>query len=171
MKGKYFFRAESDELIFDFEIRRNITVLQGDSASGKTTLLDILFQFSRDGVGSGFYVETNAKYYVYLTKNVERTWYEDLSRFHDTVIFIEENNDFVFTKFFAQFVNTSGNYFVIVNREPLWKLAYSTKEIYKLESELSKDGYTQVYHFKNICPKFSISDNKQDEQINKMNLF
>lgn len=32
----------------------------------------------------------------------------------NTVIFIEENNDFVFSEEFASFVRESGNYFVLV---------------------------------------------------------
>ena len=39
MKGSYWFRAKSKKVLFEFSIRRNITVIKGDSATGKTTLL------------------------------------------------------------------------------------------------------------------------------------
>ena len=39
MKGKYEFEVRSKKVVFRFEIKRNITVIKGDSASGKTTSL------------------------------------------------------------------------------------------------------------------------------------
>lgn len=42
MRGKYHFRVRSKKVVFEFDIRRNITVLKGDSATGKTTLLRVL---------------------------------------------------------------------------------------------------------------------------------
>ena len=41
MKGGYDFKVKSKKLLFEFTIRRNITVIKGDSATGKTTLLHI----------------------------------------------------------------------------------------------------------------------------------
>ena len=38
MKGSYRFVVKSKKMLFDFKIRRNITVIKGDSATGKTTL-------------------------------------------------------------------------------------------------------------------------------------
>ena len=37
MKGSYWFRAKSKKVLFEFSIRRNITIIKGDSATGKTT--------------------------------------------------------------------------------------------------------------------------------------
>lgn len=37
MKGSYWFRAKSKKVLFEFSIRRNITVIKGDSATGKRT--------------------------------------------------------------------------------------------------------------------------------------
>ena len=47
MKGSYWFRAKSKKVLFEFSIRRNITVIKGDSATGKTTLLRILYEYLR----------------------------------------------------------------------------------------------------------------------------
>lgn len=66
MKGKYKFRVESADLLYNFEIKRNITILRGDSATGKTTLLLMLLQYFRDGIASGYEVETDANYMFLL---------------------------------------------------------------------------------------------------------
>ena len=47
MHGKHHIVVESENLKYEFEIRRNITVIQGDSASGKTTLIELLQLHSR----------------------------------------------------------------------------------------------------------------------------
>lgn len=42
MKGKYSVFVQNNRLRYEFTISRNITVIRGDSATGKTTLLDLL---------------------------------------------------------------------------------------------------------------------------------
>lgn len=69
-------------------------------------------------------------YYVYLRQEVGRTWEAALYPLKDTIIFIEENNHFVFSKEFAEFVKTSGNYFVLVNRSPLKMLLHAMLEAF-----------------------------------------
>ena len=107
MKGSYWFKAKSKKVLFEFSIRRNITIIKGDSATGKTTLLRILYEYLRIGRQSGYAVSTNASYYVYIRDEVGRDWKDALYPLKNTVIFIEENNEFVFTKEFASYVKES----------------------------------------------------------------
>ena len=53
MKGKYKIVVQNNRLHYEFEIKRNITVIQGDSASGKTTLITMLRQAENLGNSSG----------------------------------------------------------------------------------------------------------------------
>lgn len=78
MKGSYWFKAKSKKVLFEFSIRRNITVIKGDSATGKTTLLRILYEYLRIGRQSGYAVSTNASYYVYIRDEVGRDWKDAL---------------------------------------------------------------------------------------------
>jgi hypothetical protein len=146
MKGSYHFRVKSKKTLFDFEIRRNITVIKGDSATGKTTLLHMLYEYLRVGKESGYSVSTNASYYVYLRQEVGRDWKDALLPLENTIIFIEENNDFVFTEAFAAFVKNSGNYFVVVNRSPLKMLPYSIHEIYEIVTDGKRLDVKESYH-------------------------
>ncbi len=41
MKGKYKIIINNNRLHYEFEIKRNITIIRGDSATGKTTLIDM----------------------------------------------------------------------------------------------------------------------------------
>ena len=40
MRGKHRVIIYTKRLRFDFELRRNITIIRGDSATGKTTLVE-----------------------------------------------------------------------------------------------------------------------------------
>ena len=53
MKGKYRVRIQNRRLRYDFEIRRNITIIKGDSATGKTMLVDMVREYYENGKDSG----------------------------------------------------------------------------------------------------------------------
>lgn len=57
MKGKYSVFVQNNRLRYEFTISRNITIIRGDSATGKTTLLDLLNAYDRDGESSGVLVK------------------------------------------------------------------------------------------------------------------
>ena len=46
MKGKHKVIVSTKRLKYEFELRRNLTIIQGDSATGKTTLVDALLRQS-----------------------------------------------------------------------------------------------------------------------------
>jgi predicted ABC-class ATPase len=46
MKGSYRVIVQNSIVRYDFTIRRNITIIKGDSATGKTTLVDIVISRS-----------------------------------------------------------------------------------------------------------------------------
>ncbi len=57
MKGKYSVFVQNNRLRYEFTISRNITIICGDSATGKTMLLDLLNAYDRDGESSGVLVK------------------------------------------------------------------------------------------------------------------
>ncbi|MCI8447478.1 MAG: translation initiation factor 2 [Eubacterium sp.] len=160
MKGSYNFKVKSKRVVFEFSIRRNITVIKGDSATGKTTLLHMLYEYLRAGRESGYTVFTNADYFVYLRREVGREWKDALTVLKNTVIFIEENNQFVFSEEFAEFVKTSGNYFVLVSRSPLKMLPYSIHEVYEIVSDRKHADIKEAYHqFKELYSNYPFVKN------------
>ena len=42
MKGSYKIIVQNSNVRYEFEIRRNITIIKGDSATGKTTLVNMI---------------------------------------------------------------------------------------------------------------------------------
>lgn len=166
MRGSYQFRVKSRKTIFEFTVRRNITVIKGDSATGKTTLLHMLYEYLRVGRESGYSVYAETDYYVYLRREVGRSWQETLYSLKETIIFIEENNEFVFSKEFADFVKTSGNYFVLVNRSPLKMLPYSIHEIYEIITDGKKTDVRESYHqLKELYSNYPFIENNKMQNV------
>ena len=160
MKGSYHFKVKSKKVLFEFTLRRNITIIKGDSATGKTTLLHMLYEYLRTGKESGYSVSADGAYYVYLRQEVGRDWKDALYPLTNTIIFIEENNNFVFSKEFAIFVKESGNYFVLINRSPLKMLPYSIHEIYEIITEGKNADVKESYHYlRELYSNFPIPEN------------
>lgn len=56
MKGSHRVIIEAKRVKYDFTLTRNITILTGDSASGKTVLIDYIRDYRRYGSESGVMV-------------------------------------------------------------------------------------------------------------------
>ena len=130
MKGSYWFKAKSKKVLFEFSIRRNITVIKGDSATGKTTLINMIRQFTNLGNSSG--IELVCDVPCRVLEGID--WQIILHNISGNIIFIDEENAFIKTEQFAKAVRESDNYFVLITRENLYNLPYSVEEIYGLHS-------------------------------------
>lgn len=53
MRGIYHVIVQNRYLKYEFDIKRNITIIQGDSATGKTTLVDMIREQVLNGDDSG----------------------------------------------------------------------------------------------------------------------
>ena len=142
MKGKYSILVQNNRLRYEFTIFRNITIIRGDSATGKTTLLDLLAAYYRDGEGSGVIVRCEVPCVVIGGQH----WRESLAPIHGSIVFIDECNSFVKSEDFAVSVKESDNYFVIVTRDDLPNLPYSVNEIYGIRKSNKYAGLKQVYN-------------------------
>lgn len=166
MKGEYLFRVRGKRIRFSFKIRRNITVIQGNSATGKTTLLSMMYEYLRAGRESGYSVQAGTDYFVYLRDEVGRDWTDVLFPLHNTIIFIEENNNFIFSQEFAEFVKDSGNYFVLVTRAPLKMLPYSVHEIYEIVVDGQHADLKESWHtLRELYSNFPLAENNHLETI------
>lgn len=145
MKGKYKVIVRNNKLHYEFEIKRNITIIQGDSATGKTTLINMLRQAENLGESSGVDVLSNVP--CRILEGV--SWKLILQNTVGTIFFIDEENAFINTEEFAAEVRGSDNYFVLITRENLYNLTYSVEEIYGLYAsgryQNTKKIYQQMY--------------------------
>ena len=138
MRGEYLVTVANNRVKFKLNIRRNLTILQGNSATGKTTLLELIDQFDQLGPDSGVSVVCDAPCHVLSGRN----WKRDLKEISSSIVFIDEDSAFMRSHEFAHAARESDNYYVLVARESLPQLRYSVDEIYGLKKHQS--GNDQV---------------------------
>lgn len=142
MKGSYRIKVSNKRVKYDFAVNRNITILQGDSASGKTTLIGLISDYYEAGRSSGVHLECKKQCVVLRGKG----WQDALEKINDSIVFIDEGNKFVTSKDFAKVIQNTDNYYVIITREDLHSLPYSINEIYGIHEVGSKRVGEPVYN-------------------------
>lgn len=161
MKGKYHIVVQNNRLRYEFDIRRNITIIRGDSATGKTTLINMLENAASLGESSGVEVVCARQCRV-LSGN---DWQIILPHIHEQIIFIDEENLFIKTPEFASAVKNSDNYYVIVTREDLPNLPYSVDEIYGIHTSGKYHDLKQTYNEMYRIYSVNVSLKKQRPDI------
>lgn len=142
MKGKHRITIQNKRIRYDFEIKRNITIIRGDSATGKTALVDMVRDYYENGVESGIELQC-VKICVVLEG---RNWQVQLAAVKDSIVFIDEVSEFVSSKDFASNIQKTDNYYVIVTRESLSALPYSVNEIYGIKNSGKYGSLKQTYN-------------------------
>lgn len=146
MKGSYGIVVSNAKVRYDFTIRRNITIIKGDSATGKTTLVEMIREYYESGVDSGITLKCQKECRVLAG----RDWHALLTTMRETIVFIDEDNTFLPTNEFAEAVRESDNYYVIITREGLPNLPYSVEEIYGIRESGKyaslKQTYNELFH-------------------------
>ncbi len=142
MKGKHRVVVSTKRLKYEFDLRRNLTIIRGDSATGKTTLVDMIRDFANNPSGTSVELVCDKKCCV-LEGNL---WKEQLHGISDSIIFIDEGNGFIKTEEFAEEIQKTDNYYVIATREALPSLPYSVEEIYGIRTSGKYGTLKQCYH-------------------------
>lgn len=142
MRGEHPLTVRNNKLRIKWPIRRNITVLQGKSATGKSTLIDLIAQYEELGESSGVVINCDVPCRVLSGRN----WKRDLESIENCIVFIDEDNAFMKTHEFAHAARHSSNYYVLVAREALPQLPYSVDEIYGLKNTTRASSKYPAYN-------------------------
>lgn len=145
MRGEHLVIVRNNKVQIKLPIRRNLTILQGKSATGKTTLIELVAQYEALGESSGVTINCDTPCRVLAGV----TWRRDLADIENSIVFIDEDNAFMKTHEFAHAARHSSNYYVLIAREALPQLPYSVDEIYGLKnttrSSSKYPAYKRVY--------------------------
>ena len=140
MIGAYRVVVSNKYLKYEFNIKRNITVIKGNSATGKTTLIEMLREYNEEE-DSGITVQCDKKCVVLYGKD----WDKKLLEITDSIVFIDESGRFTKSTDFANAIQNTNNYYVIVSREKLSALPYSIQEIYGIRENGKYMGLKTQY--------------------------
>ncbi|MBO6129370.1 MAG: translation initiation factor 2 [Pseudobutyrivibrio sp.] len=145
MIGRYDIELYNNKVHYHLNIKRNITVLRGDSASGKSELIRLLSVYNANPESSGITLISEKACNVLTEEN----WKLFIESYQERIFFIDEGNSFLNTTEFASAVKSADHYFVIISRERLPQLPYSIEEIYGLREGDAAGKYrnaTQIYN-------------------------
>ena len=157
MIGSHEIVVQNRRVQYKFTLYRNITILQGDSATGKTTLIEMIAAHQTAGDASGVTIKCDVSCVVLPILN----WQLILASTHNSIVFIDEGDSFIASNDFASAVKNSDNYFVIATRRALTALPYSTAEIYGIKNRAGSryqgtkriySGFFPLYRIENTLP-------------------
>lgn len=116
------------------EIQDRITIIHGNSATGKTTMAKIISQQLR-GINNGYTINTDFNLKEVLVDNIE---YPDLD--HNNLYLLDEGS-LETSNEFANFVNKSRSHFIIISRDRMPSIIYSFESIYEFYND---NGITRL---------------------------
>lgn len=144
MRGIIDLTVSYGNIRYNLEFKHNISVLLGNSGTGKTALCSLISQKEDDDLNhskSAIDIKVNQNIEVRVLPNVS-AWQALLAEMHNTLVFIDETCSFVISEQFASAIKGTTNYYVIINRASVRTLPYSVFAIY----ELIKEGNTIKQH-------------------------
>ena len=141
-----FLYIKSRYINYEIEFNRKVTIIQGDSGTGKTKIVEIFRRFVESKAAS-VSTSNGVKVEVFFP-NIR--WETIINSSENRLFIIDEECKWITSKRFTELVHRSNNYFIIISRDPLKGLNYSYKEIY----EMKKSG------------KFNKTVRKYDSYIN-----
>lgn len=157
MVGAYHITISNRYLKYEFTIRRNITVIKGNSATGKTTLIELIREYNEQD-DSGIVIQSEKPCVVIYG----RDWKSKLERISDSLVFIDESGRFTKTEEFARAIQGTDNYYIIVSREKLYNLPFSIEEIYGIRKSGKYNSLRPEYTLNEF---YHIYGNKPEEEF------
>ncbi len=146
MKGSYEISVSRRRgTSYKFTVRRNITIIKGNSGTGKTTLFEMIADHMRLGYQSGVNVASDRPC-VALT---DINWKAQLDGFRDSIVFVDEGFKDILSHGFADAIKGSSNYFVLITRMDLPSLPYSINEVYEIKTSGKYHSLAPLYPLDN----------------------
>ena len=146
MKGEITVNIKNKHISFKLKLERNITILTGDSGTGKTKLINMVRNYSELGKSSGVTLSCKKTCVVLEGRN----WEHDLQNTRDSIVFIEESTPFLKSRDFARLIQETNNYYVLVTREPLSQIPYSIDAIKRIVKNGDKPKFEKIYRLTSI---------------------
>lgn len=139
MTGKHTIIVHGKRFDYELEITRKVTVIKGNSGTGKTTLINALHGYATDKRKSGFVVYSDLKFGV-LSK--DSRWSLDLMDSRYDILFVDENVEYIYTKAFQVEFANSDKYLVVMSRSGSFK--YFPREmigLYEFKTKKTDNGF------------------------------
>ena len=125
-----FLFIKSKYINYEIEFNRKVTIIQGDSGTGKTKIVETIRELDFNGTANMF-TSNGIKVYILERSSM---WETSIKNSVNTLFIIDEECSRILSNIFAELVNKTDNYFIIISRDPLRGLNYPYKEIYEMKN-------------------------------------
>lgn len=133
MIGKFRVAVITKDVQYKLNIERNITIIRGNSATGKTHLCDLINSYNQ-GEKSVISIVVQSEVglqNVHCELLTAVRWKENLKLINNSIVFIDEDSRFVYGHDFKNAIEGSTNYYVIISRhiDGLENLPFSVNSV------------------------------------------
>lgn len=148
-----------DNVEYRLNIHSKISIILGDSGTGKSVLVDAIAYNYRHNLRSSNSSNGEGKNRSDVESNKRcvgiwdgADWASIMDKENDSIIFIDETFEDIYSKEFAVAVNNSNNQFVFVTRQPLCCLSYGYYDIFNIKNKNGISTLSRAYdiELKNI---------------------
>lgn len=147
MRGSVSFIVRNKRVKYEMTFQRSVSIIKGNSGTGKTALLSMLREYLNLGKSSGISVSTNTSSFRVLEGRSD--WESELTKFQNTVYFVDEDVRYVLTKQFADLLFQTGSYLVYITRSGrTGYLSYAISDIYMFCCTKESSFYSNILYNK-----------------------
>ncbi len=148
MVGKHHLELHNKRVKYVLDIDRKVTVIKGNSGTGKTTFIRMLQGYLAQGSKSGIAFKNDSGISV-VVLDARTRWEIELSEPTSRIIFVDEAVDYIYDQLFQQAFTKSNHYLVIISRSGKFNhLPYAINSIYELKTEKVEGiNLTRLYQF------------------------
>lgn len=163
MVGIYDVEVVAGNIKYTFTLKRKISVVVGNSGTGKSTLCAVIRDITSDAnIGK---IKSRVPLTVLQGDLIASGLYRDVLVNNENRIYIIDENSLVSCdNEFYRIVQQSNSYFLFISREPLYKISYSPEDIYYMDKNRhGNHQLVQKYIIQNTCKapdKLIIEDSK-----------
>ena len=97
MKGIQHIEVSNRKVKFKLDLIRNITIIRGESGTGKTTLYNMISDYTRLQESSGVNLSSEKPCVALM----DMDWQNQLSKTRDSIVFIDEGAKYISSAEFA----------------------------------------------------------------------
>lgn len=130
MRGIQKIYVNLNNMEYNIVLYRNITIIRGDSGTGKTTFYNLLRRYRQEGAKTRVKLKSTAPV-IPVTDDIEQAVTVIKANTNSILIFDEDTALFN-KREFVDAVTNSSNYFVFITRKTLFSIPYSINEIYEM---------------------------------------
>ena len=101
MKGMHTIHITSRRVAYTLELSRKVSVIKGNSGTGKSSMIRLISDYLELGKDSGIKIAVSSSAELMVLSNTS-DWQNILSAVKNTILFIDEDVRYIYTKAFQQ---------------------------------------------------------------------